>query len=646
MKNRSAQKSLSPRKLLKRATTAFSKGRGDEVISCCQEILRSDPGNAKALSLLGKVYFAAGNYNVAGNLLQQAIAADAENIECYILLSRILEIQDKGSEAVRLMQRATQIAPLNADAHVTLVSLFTRFNHAHIVPDYLQRIMPRLGDNAEILQQYAMALKMNNRREEADEIYQDILTKHGVPVSFRIMYETYMPRITFSTEEIEQLRGNLSASIASFIEEKPQIDINTLSMHPLFALAYHNKDNKELMRQYSKMLRVCAPDLNYTAPHCKNQPSAATDDRKIRVGFASRHMHDHPVGRCYRNILVSMHESDDIDATLFLIHNFVDDKIRELQEMGINIISLPKNIKTSHKVIAEHELDILVYPDIGIDATTHYLAMARLAHYQCCMLGHPDTTGIDTIDYFISSTHYEPENAQDNYTEKLLLNDGIGSMFTKPQPPDKWYSRRELGLPEDKKLYVCPMAIQKLHPDFDDILAGIIEEDDNSVIVMFNDSYLKSASERLQDRILSKCPQQRVMFLGWQPMDKLLSCMKQADAVIDTIYFGAGTTSQYAFAYGIPIASMPGRQLRSRVVHSYYNIMGVEDAPTADTPQGYVSAAVRLANDASYKENISQQILDKNDVLFNGGGDYGKIMIGMMKDIVNQDLGKYLPSAQ
>ena len=53
--------------------------------------------------------------------------------------------------------------------------------------------------------------------------------------------------------------------------------------------------------------------------------------------------------------------------------------------------------------IRSANLDILIYPEIGLDPVTYFLAFSRLAKVQMAWLGHPDTTGISTIDYFITS---------------------------------------------------------------------------------------------------------------------------------------------------------------------------------------------------------------------------------------------------
>lgn len=629
----------SARKYIKLAEKALDKKNGTEVIVQCRRALKIQPNNARALFLTGKVYQIAGKVKEAQQFLQQAINADPSNIVAYILLCETLISQGRMQDAVQICQRGTQVAPLDPRIHCTMTNLLIQSKNAHLVPGYVEKIRPALKeDDPELLQIWALALKINGRTEEADRVYEDVCKRFRVPASMQVMYETHLPRLMTDQEEIDTRRRTFEQSLDRFIQEKPLIDVTTLSMHPLFLLAYHNRDNKTLMTKFTQMLRACVPELNYVAPHCKKPPR--TDRDKIHIGFTSRYMHDHPVGRCFRNWVTYLHQHGGFKVTLFMLENIVDSKIQALMDMGVEVVPLPSNIRMIQKKIATYELDIMIFPDIGMDPSTHYVAMARLAHYQCCLLGHPDTTGIDTVDYYISSRHYEAEGAQKNYTETLLLLDSLTTLFTRPAPLSRILTRKELGLPEDRKLYTCPMSVQKLHPDMDDVFKGILDADENATLILFADHQLKSASYQLRDRILKKCPADRVIFLAWQPMDKLWSILKTSDAVLTTIYFGAGTTSQYAFAYGIPLVTMPDNYVRSRFVAAYYNAMGITDAPIAQTLEDYVRLAVKLANDAPYKERLSQELLEKNRAIFEESGHGGQIS-KLMQAIMAQELDAY-----
>ena len=632
------QPAPSTRKLIKLAQNAFAKQRGQEAFDLYQQVLALNPEHVEAIYQSAFILHNAGHYDGAMEFYQRAIRTDPNYVDSYIMLSALLESRNNFIDAVKIAELAVQVAPHEARTHATLVSRNLRFQQAHLVPDYLEKILPNFPNDVELHQFYAIALKADNRLEEADAAYAALCKKFRVPASFRMIYETYMPRFYLSVDEIDAVRAAFSASIERFSKEKPSINLLMLSNHPLFALAFHNRDNKELLQSYTRMLRLCAPELNYVASHCKAPLSLV--DGTIRVGFISKHMHDHSVGNCYRSAMIHLSRLPEFEVTFFNIANVMDEKIQEIIAAGIPIVSLPKNISAAHKVVADKKLDLIIYPDIGMDATTHYMAMARLAPHQACFQGHPETTGIDTIDYVISSRSYEPPHADENYTERLLCNSGIDTVFKRPVAPERWLSRAELGLPEGKKLYICPMAIQKIHPDFDAVLADILTHDPHATIVLFNDFMQQISSNLLQKRILEKCDKERVVFLNWQPREVLFSILHEADAILDTVYFGGGTTAQYAFAFGLPIVTMPGNYARGRVVLSYYSIMGIADAPLADSLEDYAIAAVKLANDEAYHARLCDEITAKNHLLFEAES-YGSGAGQLIKDIIRQNLESY-----
>src|SRR3546814_8369575 len=79
----------------------------------------------------------------------------------------------------------------------------------------------------------------------------------------------------------------------------------------------------------------------------------------------------------------------------------------------------------SSDVCSSDLLDLLLYTDIGMNAFSYFLAFARLAPVQCVTWGHPDTTGIPALDYFISNDLAEPEDAESHYSERLVRLDGV-----------------------------------------------------------------------------------------------------------------------------------------------------------------------------------------------------------------------------
>ena len=51
--------------------------------------------------------------------------------------------------------------------------------------------------------------------------------------------------------------------------------------------------------------------------------------------------------------------------------------------------------------IVEKRIDVLIFPEVGMVPMTTKLACLRLAPTQVAAWGHPETTGLPTIDYYL-----------------------------------------------------------------------------------------------------------------------------------------------------------------------------------------------------------------------------------------------------
>lgn len=56
---------------------------------------------------------------------------------------------------------------------------------------------------------------------------------------------------------------------------------------------------------------------------------------------------------------------------------------------------------------------------LGMDKTTYFLSLSRLAPVQATWWGNADTSGVPAIDYFLTS-EYEHPGADERYTEEVF----------------------------------------------------------------------------------------------------------------------------------------------------------------------------------------------------------------------------------
>jgi len=244
------------------------------------------------------------------------------------------------------------------------------------------------------------------------------------------------------------------------------------------------------------------------------------------------------------------------------------------------------------------------------------LAHSHLAPVQCTTWGHPSTTGLDTVDYFLSSELLETEDADAHYTERLIRLSTLPTYYVRPALPREFRKRKDFGLPNDAHIYICPQSLFKLHPDFDQVMRGILHRDPKAVIVLI--AGLQTIwQHQLRDRLRHTLPDchERVLVtprVNAIDFQHLLAC---ADVMLDPLHFSGGNTSYQAFATGMPIVTLPSEFMRGRVTAAQCQLMGLSDTVVSNTDE-YIQRATDIAMNPDYRAALKTHILEHNNALY------------------------------
>src|SRR6185436_11986309 len=280
-------------------------------------------------------------------------------------------------------------------------------------------------------------------------------------------------------------------------------------------------------------------------------------------------------------------------------------------------VALPGELDAARRVIAELELDVLFYQDIGMEPFTYFLAFSRLAPVQCVSFGHPDNTGIPTLDYFVSNDLFEGDGAEQHYSERLFLLRNLGTLAYYYRPlPAVTKSRQAFGLPESGTLYLCPQALFKVHPSFDPMLGEILRADPAARLVLI-EGRSKHWGRLLRARLERSFPDaaDRVCFLPRQSGADFNSLIAACDVMLDTPHFNGMNTSLEAFAAGVPVVTLPTDLQRGRHTTGMYRKMGLPEC-VAKSSHDYVRLALRLGREMEYRRHVAGEISRRSDVLF------------------------------
>jgi predicted O-linked N-acetylglucosamine transferase (SPINDLY family) len=425
-----------------------------------------------------------------------------------------------------------------------------------------------------------------------------------------------VPAIPSSDNEIAEIRERIEFALDSLTPRGVRVEsLDQLAFPSLFYLAYHGSSNRRIFEKLSKVLRTGTPGLEFTAAHCR-QPRKPTG--RIRVGFISQFFRRHSIGKTSYGLIAHLPRDRFEVVTLFIPPKIDDEVSRAIQLSSDKCLELPSDIEGARRAIAAFELDVLFFQDIGMEPKSYVLAHSRLAPLQCVSFGHPDTTGIPTVDYFVSSDLYEPELSHEHYSERLFQLRQLPTLahYIRPKLVGSKSTRAHLGLDPDARLYLCPQMLFKIHPEFDGILIEILRRDPKGQLILVNrnTSFWSAAILRRLSALAPDVISRVRVGAGWRG-DDYLSALANCDVMLDTPHFNGMNTSLEAFAMGTPVVTWPRALQRGRHTAGMYRRMGL-DALIVESADTYVDRAVAIASDAGLRSDLSRDINERTHVLY------------------------------
>lgn len=579
-----------------------------------EEAIRLDPKYAVAYLNLGHTLRELSLPDEAKSAYMEAVKNNPTLAEAYHGYGRLLQELGQIDNARVKHEKAISLAPKFAEAHFnhgeTLEDL-GRFEEA--VKSYEKTLQIR-PDHIEAYHAIGLLLEKLGKAEDACKWWkQSICPPHSDGQRLRSALST--PMIFMTAEDMRKQRSHLDEKITFLNNENlsikdPLVEVNSTN----FYAAYHGVNNRSIQSRIASLYIRACPSLNFISPGCLSRYYSPSG-KKFKIGFVSRFFHMHTIGEVTVGLIQKLCRKS-FEVILFYLPGPEDDLGRLIQKSADKVVMLPSDLESARNLIANEHLDLILYCDIGMDPFTYFLAFARLAPVQCVTWGHPDTTGIPTVDYFLSCDDQEPEDAQNHYTEKLVRLPGLPTYYIAPSvfPPQK--TRAHFNLNEHTHYYFCSQAPFKVHPDFDQAIREILLADRKGK-VLFARGHNSSLTHQLLRRFHRTMPDvvDRIQFLPHQTGQDYLHLLPLCDVILDTTCFSGGNTALKAFSVAAPIVTLPGSFARSRTTYACYKQMGILDCVAKDLAD-YIRIALRLANEPVWRSTICEQIKKNSHILF------------------------------
>ena len=290
--------------------------------------------------------------------------------------------------------------------------------------------------------------------KEALDHYAKAVERSSSP-RLHIAAATVLPPIYRSHEEIENVRERLIANLRRLQRTGIQADPTLEELPTLFYLAYQGRNDRDIQALQASLVAI--PKLA-----C---PMNRQHGDKIRVGFISRNFKNHTIGGLMAGT-ISMLDRSRFQVVVLSVSAHQDELGKRIRDSADEYVVVPSVLTGAIPTVARQNLDLLYYTDVGMDPFTYTLAFTRLAPVQCVTWGHPMTTGIPTMDYFISSE--DLEGVDGAYTEQLVMLPTLPICYDRPVAPIPPKPRRSSGCPKTPPYMPAPRhcsnSIQTLIP--------------------------------------------------------------------------------------------------------------------------------------------------------------------------------------
>ncbi|MDW3208404.1 MAG: tetratricopeptide repeat protein [Reichenbachiella sp.] len=559
----------------KLATILKKTGSYVEAADLFKGIIEKEPKFYPAFFQLGTLMLETGNFKSAKEYLESAVELNPKAIKALNNLAVAHQEWDEYEEAILCYEKALKSDPNYTDSVRNLALIHEKIGQPEKAKAYWTRLAKLKNDDPLI--------------------------------SWKA--EIVEPAIFRSTQEIDQFRKHVEDQLSLIKKKKINIDadqLTQLDVYPPAGLIYHGRSDFEVKKKYGELFKGI--------PKVQLQKKSSG---KPQVGFVVTGGHEGVFLKCMKG-LINRLSTEKMDITIVCsFPNGVKIVKPAIENPAIKLLSLPKSLGQGIHLLSSLNFDLLYYWEVGTDAYNYFIPYFKPARVQVTSWGWPTTSGIPTMDYFISARGLDEESDQKSYSEQLVLFKKLPAYYFSPEVPELNLTRTHFGIKEDANLYLCAQNVKKVHPDFDQLVKEILEKDEKGIVAFLGDKHAL-ASEALERRLKKSCGNHadRVMVLPRQDKAGYFNILNLADVVLDTIYYNGGAnTNGDAFALDKPVVTLPVDFHRGRYTATAYAQMGFDDL-VGKNMEDYVTLAVRTATDSGFLEMVSQKIAENKHLFF------------------------------
>lgn len=608
----------------------FNKGRYGEAANFARKLTSRFPGHGFGWKLLGAALCQMGQYADALQPMQQAADLSPNDAEVHVNLGAVLKQAGRINAAEASFRKAILINPRLALAYSNLGAVFHES-----------------GRRGKAVEYYSKALEIDPRCDDAlsnlGVILLDAGDLNGAEASFRQALNV-KPRSAAAL-------GNLGITLKSMgkLDEAEASYRRALKIKPDFADGYYNLasillDRGRLDEAEANYRRLLELNPDHAAAHssllfCLAQKTTSDADalfaehclfgerfespyragwgrfehnrdpgRVLKVGFVSGDFRNHAIAYFIESILACL--STDPRLSLYAYYNHeVEDSVTgrlrgHFREWRPVFASTDASLEQR---IREDGIDILI--DLSSHTFKNRLPVfaRKPAPVQVTWMGYPGTTGMRSMDYFLTDKSFLPRGPLENqFTEKIVyLPASVCFLPSEDAPPVNDLPALENGYitfgsfnrPGKLSREVIALWAKLLRalPDSRMVLGAIPEDSRGMLIDWFS-----------QESVA----QERLSFYPFCSMDVYLGLHHQTDICLDTFPYNGGTTTLHALWMGVPTLTLAGATTAARSGASILGNVRL-DAFVTHAPDDFVQVGLNWAQDLEALAVIRKGLRDR-----------------------------------
>jgi predicted O-linked N-acetylglucosamine transferase (SPINDLY family) len=330
-------------------------------------------------------------------------------------------------------------------------------------------------------------------------------------------------------------------------------------------------------------------------------------NRKIKIGYISGDFNKHAVSYFIKEVLRN-HNKEKFIVNCYHTSSRVDEITQEIKTYvdKFSIVNKLTN-KSIYDEIKKDEIDVLI--DLSGHTSNHRLMVLAMkpSPVQCHYLGYMSTTGISSIDYWITDKILHPENTEELFVEKLWRLDrtwiAYSNYNTNPEIINQNISTT---------IYGCFNNYKKMNSQLFDCWIKLLSKDKESFLYLknrdFNDELQRESVIKYFE---SKGIDNKRLIIGGGQTSSFdhLNEYNKIDCCLDTFPFNGGTTTSDALSMGVPVITLAGKTMSTRMGASLLASIGRNNW-IASTEDDYIEKAIEISKCVKMnkikKENIKE----------------------------------------